>query len=228
MKRFKSLVLSGFMVLSSAASAFAIDVHVNNQPITMDVPPVIVEGRTLVPIAAISQALNGEVSWSPETKTVTIVRGMSTIMLQLQNQNAVLNGQSVLLEVPAQAIEGRTMIPVGFIAQAFGENVEWDAATRTVLINSEAPDTPIVTPPVVPPVPPVVISPEPPVVVPATPLTVDYIDATKNGVWIKGHRESLIYHVPGGGSYNRISPENIVWFETAADAEAAGYERAEN
>lgn len=224
MKRFKSLVLSGLMVLSSSASAFAIDVHVNNRPVTMDVPPVIVEGRTLVPIAAISQALNGQVSWSAETKTVTIVRGMSTIMLQLQNTNAVVNGQSVTLEVPAQAIEGRTMVPVGFIARAFGENVEWNAATRTVLINSSVPDTLVVTPPV----PPVVIAPVPPVVVPVTPLPVNYIDATKNGVWIKGHKESLIYHVPGGGSYNRISPENIVWFETAADAEAAGYRRAEN
>lgn len=216
MKRFSSLALSGLIVLSSAASAFAIDVRVNNQPVTMDVPPVIVEGRTLVPVAAISQALNGEVSWDATTKTVTIVRGMSTIMLQLQNQVASVNGQNVTLEVPAQAIEGRTMVPVGFIAQAFGEKVEWDAATKTVLINSAAPDVPVVIPPV------------PPVVAPVTPLPVNYIDATKNGVWIKGNINSGIYHVPGGASYNKISPENIVWFETSAEAEAAGYERAEN
>lgn len=216
MKRFSSLALSGLIVLSSAASAFAIDVRVNNQPVVMDVPPVIVEGRTLVPVAAISQALNGQVAWDETSKTVTIVRGMSTIMLQLQNQVASVNGQNVTLEVPAQAIEGRTMVPVGFIAQAFGEKVEWDAATKTVLINSAAPDVPVVIPPV------------PPVVAPVTPLPVNYIDATKNGVWIKGNINSGIYHVPGGASYNKISPENIVWFETSAEAEAAGYERAEN
>ena len=222
MKRFKCLALSGLIVLSSAIPAFAINVHVNNQPVTMDVAPVIVEGRTLVPVAAISQALNGDVSWDETSKTVTIVRGMSTIMLQLQNQVASVNGQNVTLEVPAQAIDGRTMVPVGFIAQAFGESVGWDAPTKTVLINSDTPDAPAV----IPPVPPVIISPVPPVVAPVTSLPVNYIDATKNGVWIKANKDSDIYHVPGGRDYNKISPQNIIWFETETEAQAAGYRKA--
>lgn len=43
---------------------------------------------------------------------------------------------------------------------------------------------------------------------------------------IKGNRNSKIYHLPGGASYNKISPKNIVYFETEAQAQAAGYRRA--
>ena len=129
--------MSGLLFLSSAVSAYAIDVYVGNNPVKMDVAPVIIGGRTLVPLAAISQSLKGEANWDPGTKTVTINRGNSTIKLQLGNKNALVNNKNIKLDVPAQAISGRTMVPVGFIAQAFGEKVEWNSATKTVLINSD-------------------------------------------------------------------------------------------
>ena len=109
----------------------------------MDVAPVIIDGRTLVPVAAISQSLNSNVDWDAPSKTATITRNGSIIKLQLGNKNAIVNGNNIGLDVPAQAIKGRTMVPVGFIAQAFGEKVNWDPKTKTVLISSDI--TPVAT-----------------------------------------------------------------------------------
>lgn len=139
MKRFIAIALSGLVFLSSFISASAINVHVNNNNISMDVPPVIVEGRTLVPVAAIAQSLKGEVSWDASTKTVTITRDSKIIKLQLNNKTVTVDGQVMNLDVPAQSINGRTMVPVSFIAKVFNEKVVWHPTTQTVLINSDAP-----------------------------------------------------------------------------------------
>ena len=141
MKRLFSIILSSALFFSSFVSASAINVHVNNNNISMDVPPVIVEGRTLVPVAAIAQSLKGEVSWDASTKTVTITRDSKIIKLQLNNKTVTVDGQVMNLDVPAQSINGRTMVPVSFIAQAFNEKVVWHPSTQTVLINSDSPVT---------------------------------------------------------------------------------------
>ena len=52
------------------------------------------------------------------------------------------------------------------------------------------------------------------------------IDSEKDGVWIKGNRNSKIYHVPSGRDYYKVSAKNIVWFETEKEAQEAGYRRA--
>ena len=61
---------------------------------------------------------------------------------------------------------------------------------------------------------------------PTTSNVTQTLDASKDGIWIKGNINSKIYHVPGGRDYDKVSPQNIVWFETEADAIAAGFRRA--
>jgi endonuclease YncB( thermonuclease family) len=141
MKKLFSVILSSALFFSSFISASAINVHVNNNNVKMDVAPVIVDGRTLVPVAAISNALNSSVSWDESSRTVTITKGDKVISLQLDNKTATVDGQVINLDVPAKSINGRTMVPVSFIAQAFNEKVEWHPSTQTVLINSTAPAT---------------------------------------------------------------------------------------
>jgi prophage lambdaCh01 nuclease domain protein len=50
---------------------------------------------------------------------------------------------------------------------------------------------------------------------------------SKNNGMIKGNKNSMIYHVPGGASYNKIAEHNTVYFNTEEEAQAAGYRRAE-
>lgn len=53
-----------------------------------------------------------------------------------------------------------------------------------------------------------------------------YIADTTQGP-IKGNKNSKVYHVQGQNSYNKISVNNVIWFNTVAEAEAAGYRPAE-
>lgn len=114
-------------------------VTIDDAPLAFDVPPAIIEGRTLVPLRAIFQSLGADVKWDPETQIITANRHDKSIILQLGNKSAVINGQQVTLDVPPQSISGRTMVPARIIAEALGAGVLWEESSRAVLINSNLP-----------------------------------------------------------------------------------------
>lgn len=133
----KSLAL--FTVIASIAissNAFAaIGINVDGKPLTMDVPPQIVGGRTLVPVRAIFESLGANIAWDDNTKTVTATTPDKTIQLTLNSANANINGTPVTLDVPAQSINGRTMVPARFVAEALGCAVDWDSQNQIVKIS---------------------------------------------------------------------------------------------
>jgi len=97
--------------------------------------PEIISDRTLVPLRAIFEAMNAEVEWDQATKTVTAKRSDITVKLTIGENNMYKNGKAVAVDVPAQIINDRTMIPVRVIAEAFGANVEWNGNGRAVLVS---------------------------------------------------------------------------------------------
>jgi hypothetical protein len=101
--------------------------------------PVIQNGRTLVPVAAIIQALGGEVVWDAAARTVTITIGDKELVLAIGSPKAGVNGTSTPIDsdpkVVPVIINSRTMLPFRFIAEQLGATVEWNAATRTVVIR---------------------------------------------------------------------------------------------
>lgn len=118
----------------------AINVSVNGTSLQMSQPPVIVEGRTLVPLRAIFEALGVTPTWDGNTRTVTAKSGNVEMSLPIGSNTATVNGKSASLDVPGTIVNGSTMVPARFIAETFGAEVSWDAATRTVKINSGAVD----------------------------------------------------------------------------------------
>ncbi|MBE7054373.1 MAG: hypothetical protein E7391_08940 [Ruminococcaceae bacterium] len=141
MKKFLSLVLSVMMIISSfSCITFAeneIKITLNGTALTMDQPPIIVEGRTLVPLRAIFEALGATVTWDDATKCATGVLDSKTVSLVINNTQAKVNGTDVTLDVPAQIVNSRTLVPVRFISESLGCKVDWDDATKTVIIESE-------------------------------------------------------------------------------------------
>jgi len=134
-------VITGLVWLSvgfgaGLAYASGVKVLVNEKELSFDVPPVIEEGRTLVPLRAIFEALGAEVDWDGDTKTVTATKGAITISLTIGEKTAYKNGGAVVLDVPGRIIEGRTLVPLRFVSEALGAEVEWEASTRTVTITS--------------------------------------------------------------------------------------------
>jgi len=119
-------------------SADEVGVVVNGRALIMDVPPVIRDGRTFVPLRAISEALGADVSWRAADQTIIIIYGPNEIHMSIGSMVASLFGIMPVaeLDVPPFILDGRTMVPLRAISELFGYDVGWDGATRTVTIDS--------------------------------------------------------------------------------------------
>jgi hypothetical protein len=112
-----------------------IKVKLNGNYLTFDQAPIAESGRTLVPLRAIFEAFGATVNWDQATQSVTAVKGDITIKLTLGSKTAYKNDTPITLDVPAKALNGRTLVPVRFISESFGATVEWDQANQTVIIT---------------------------------------------------------------------------------------------
>ena len=114
-------------------------VRVNDNYVDFDQPPAIVNDRTLVPVRAIFESMDIEVDWNADTRTVTATRGNTSISLTIDtnviNKTVDEETASIEIDVPAQIIGNRTMVPARAVAQSFGASVNWDGKTRTVIIQ---------------------------------------------------------------------------------------------
>ncbi len=115
-----------------------ITVTLNGQILSFDVPPQIINDRTMVPLRAIFEALGASVDWDEGTKTVTSSKDGTTITLTIDSNTMYVNGNAVALDSPACIIDGRTLVPVRAISEAYNTNVDWNGDTRTVTITSES------------------------------------------------------------------------------------------
>lgn len=112
-----------------------IKVMVNGEKVLFDVLPTISEGRTLVPLRAIFEALGASVSWDGATQTVTADRDGVQIVLTIGASQFTVGSETKSLDVPAQIVDGRTLVPARAVAEAFGCSVDWDGANSAVIIT---------------------------------------------------------------------------------------------
>lgn len=130
------LLVNGIVAARAQTVAPYVRVFVDGQLISSDAPPVIAEGRVLVPLRGVFHRLGAVVTWDPTTQTVLAARGDTSITLRIGDTQASINGRPTPMDVPALLVDGRTMVPLRFISQALGAQVSWDAATTTVQIAS--------------------------------------------------------------------------------------------
>lgn len=121
---------------SAQTPAPYVRVFVDSQPVAFDVPPQIDAGRVLVPLRGVFERLGATVGWDDQTQTVLAQRGATSVSLQIGNTQAMINGRPAPMDVPAMLVGGRTMVPLRFVSQTLGANVNWDANTSTVAIAS--------------------------------------------------------------------------------------------
>jgi hypothetical protein len=115
--------------------------YVNGKQPEFDVEPLIKDGRTLVPVRAMVEALGADVNYDAATGTVTVTRGDSTVTLTLDSNEATIDGQATTLDVPATVIDGRTVIPLRFLSEALGTKVYYDAETGMIVVIEETETT---------------------------------------------------------------------------------------
>ena len=100
--------------------------------------PIIVEGRVMVPMRAIFEALGAEVTWNQQEQTAYAKKKRTEIEIQIGNQFMRKNWSTITLDVAFVLENGRTLVPVRAIAESFGVTVEWDSDNRVVrLLNDK-------------------------------------------------------------------------------------------
>lgn len=109
-----------------------VEIYINHQKVDSDVPPVIYEGRTLVPLRVISEYLGASVAWDGQSKTVRVSADGRQIVLKINDSEAQVDKNTVLLDVPAMIINGRTMVPLRFAGEALMAEVSWDGELKRV------------------------------------------------------------------------------------------------
>ena len=119
----------------SPEDADGIKVYLDGEAVAFDVPPQNINGRILVPLRAIFEALGAETEWNGDTRTVTASKGGTLVTLTIGDTSPTVNGEVVALDQPGVVVEGRTLAPLRFVAEAFGGSVDWDGAAQTAYIQ---------------------------------------------------------------------------------------------
>lgn len=122
-------------LLNLDCGAEEVKVYVNGQKIDFDVPPMITDGTTMLPIRSALEPLGAEFTWDEKTRTVTISAGGRNVVLTADSNAAYVDGAPKFMSKPAAVINGRTFIPIRFVAETLGYDVQWNGETRTVIIQ---------------------------------------------------------------------------------------------
>lgn len=114
-------------------------VVVKNNIIKMDTPPYIKGGRTIIPVRTITEELGASVSFDSTTQSVKVSKDGSEIVFQINSRTVLVNGVEQQLDATAEITNGRTYVPLRFIAETFGLTVTFDSDTES--IDIEVPET---------------------------------------------------------------------------------------
>ncbi|MFB5268391.1 family 10 glycosylhydrolase [Paenibacillus enshidis] len=149
MKRFLKWFIVGLLVVLTlqteswrvlATPARDITIYLDGAKLDSDVSPYIkqADNVTMVPLRVISQGLGAQVGWSQPTSTVTITGNGKVLTMTSGSGSAIVDGANVPLDSPVEMRVGRAMVPLRFIGEELGLNVNWDAAARTITLSSGA------------------------------------------------------------------------------------------
>lgn len=144
MKKLAAIILTGVMCLTgvSALADNEVKVYINSQELVTDVPAQIINDRTMVPMRAIFEALQAQVTWIPApAETIQATKNSLMIMMKIGSPSMFVTdardrNETVTLDVPPQIVNDRTLVPVRAVSEALDCKVEWDGDTRSVYITN--------------------------------------------------------------------------------------------
>ena len=129
------IALAG-MLIPTTLQASDISVTIHGESVPFDGQgPVIVDGRTLVPVRGVFEQLGFVPRWDGSARQATLTRGSDTIVITIDSNVFTTNGAAYTLDVPAQIMNGATMLPLRAVLESVGYTLSWDSATRTVAIE---------------------------------------------------------------------------------------------
>ncbi|KRE34904.1 copper amine oxidase N-terminal domain-containing protein [Paenibacillus sp. Soil522] len=127
-------------VIGFSSSAFAagdVSITVRNKQIQTDSPPIIVQGRVLVPLRAVSESLGASVEWNQQKKTATVRKWSEKISLTVGNKTASVEDGlnqpgTISLDISVKIVNNRVYVPLRFISEQYGYKVAWENDTVSI------------------------------------------------------------------------------------------------
>jgi len=111
-------------------------VYLNGVPqAPLSTPPYLKDGKMMVPLRIITEVLGGKAEWNADTKEVKITFDDKVVSMVIGSTVAIVNGQAINLEAPPEIKEGTTFVPLRFISDVFGFEIEWIESTKTAKIT---------------------------------------------------------------------------------------------
>ncbi len=114
-----------------------IAVKFNGEWMQFDVPPMLMNDRTMVPLRAIFEALGAKVSWDDATQTAIGIRNGKEVSVTIGSNIAMVGGSMVSIDQSAALVNDRTLVPLRFVSESYGAEVEWDDPSQTVFIKAK-------------------------------------------------------------------------------------------
>ena len=119
------------------AEVEAIQIWLDGWKLSMDAIPEIKNQRTMVPVRAVGEAIGADVEWVQDKQQVVMTRAGYTVTMTLDSTTADIDGKAVEMDVAPYAVDGRTLLPARYVAEFFGQKVDWDGEKRQVLITED-------------------------------------------------------------------------------------------
>ncbi|MFZ5647344.1 MAG: copper amine oxidase N-terminal domain-containing protein [Bacillota bacterium] len=114
----------------------SITAYIDGKVFFLDVPPTILDGRTMIPVRFLAESLGARVEWDNDSREISIYLNDKNIKMTVNSKIATVNDKRVTLETVPVILFGRTMVPIRFIAENFGCEVIWDNKARSVIIKN--------------------------------------------------------------------------------------------
>ncbi|MBQ7986375.1 MAG: DUF4375 domain-containing protein [Clostridia bacterium] len=131
------------LTLVMMASVFSVQIFAKNeitilldgQELLFDVPPQAIDNRIMVPMRKIFESMGAVVEWDGSTQAITAIKGDTIVIMQIDNEVINVSGKDIVLDVPPQAVNSRTLVPARAVAESLNAKVDWDGDTQTVIIK---------------------------------------------------------------------------------------------
>lgn len=114
---------------------YDINVKLNDRYLFFDSEPIIMNSRTLVPMRAIFEALGADIVWDPINNTVSAYKDSISVKVKINEKTAYINNIHFELDAPAIIVDERTLVPIRFVSEALGADVDWDPIKYEVIIK---------------------------------------------------------------------------------------------
>lgn len=142
MKKIILIILSLCIFLTSVSAIQAqnsIKVYVNGQELVFDAPPVVVNGKTMVPARPLAEALGATVVWYDKTQVISIQSDVG-IDLQVGSKKATCSWGTIELDVAPFFKDKRLYAPLRFISECMSKNVSVNSADNSIHITDMVQD----------------------------------------------------------------------------------------